>query len=146
MCQVSPLIFEFYIKRIFNTTALKHFRDLLDNFDGYNWGNNGPGVITRVLQTLCGTKFPAKMIRDRCYGFHVYPPDGVYAIPWRKFKMFFDETHADETLSKLENSFIAHLWNKHSHKIKLKVGSKAAYAKLAETHCPQVYSNCGEYF
>lgn len=103
-------------------------------------------MITRVLQTICGTELPQKMIRDRCYGFHVYPPAGVYAIPWRKYKMFFDEKQSEETLAKLEDSFIAHLWNKHSHKVELKVGSTAAYAKLAETHCPQVYSNCGNYF
>lgn len=30
--------------------------DLRKNFRGDNWGNNGPGVITRVLQKLCGTK------------------------------------------------------------------------------------------
>ena len=28
--------------------------DLRDHFRGYDWGHNGPGVITRVLQKLCG--------------------------------------------------------------------------------------------
>lgn len=30
-------------------------RDLKKNFRGDVWGNNGPGVITRTLQKLCGT-------------------------------------------------------------------------------------------
>lgn len=28
--------------------------DLLNNFRGYDWGWNGPGVITRSLQKYCG--------------------------------------------------------------------------------------------
>jgi len=30
-------------------------RDFKKNFRGDVWGNNGPGVITRTLQKLCGT-------------------------------------------------------------------------------------------
>lgn len=32
-------------------------RDLKRNFKGNVWGNNGPGVITRILQKLCDTKY-----------------------------------------------------------------------------------------
>jgi lactosylceramide 4-alpha-galactosyltransferase len=28
--------------------------DLVHHFRGYDWGYNGPGVITRALQKLCG--------------------------------------------------------------------------------------------
>lgn len=121
-------------------------RDLLHNFNGFDWGNNGPGVITRVLQTICATKSPLKMTRDRCYGFKVYPPNAFYAIPWRQYARFFNESQTDQVLEQLKESFVAHVWNKHSQKIKLNVGSKSAYAKLAESHCPKVYTNCGEWF
>ena len=30
--------------------------DLMKNFRGNLWGNNGPGVITRTLQRLCGVE------------------------------------------------------------------------------------------
>lgn len=32
-------------------------RDLKKNFRGNDWGNNGPGVITRILQKICSTKY-----------------------------------------------------------------------------------------
>lgn len=121
-------------------------RDLLQNFNGFDWGNNGPGVITRVLQSICATTSTAKMTRDRCYGFNVYPPQAFYAIPWRQYAEFFDESQVDDVMKQLEDSFVAHVWNKHSIKVKLRVGSKVAYAKLAEAHCPKVYTSCGEYF
>lgn len=121
-------------------------RDLLQNFNGFDWGNNGPGVITRVLQSICLTTRADKMTRDRCYGFNVYPPSAFYAIPWRQYQAFFNESAAHHTLQRLADSFIAHVWNKHSHKLKLKVGSTAAYAQLAATHCPKVFSSCGDYF
>jgi hypothetical protein len=31
-------------------------RDIQRNFQGYSWDQNGPAVITRVLENLCGTK------------------------------------------------------------------------------------------
>lgn len=31
-------------------------RDLKTNYRGDAWGNNGPGVITRTLQKICGIK------------------------------------------------------------------------------------------
>lgn len=30
--------------------------DLRRDFRGYDWGYNGPGVITRMLQRWCGTQ------------------------------------------------------------------------------------------
>lgn len=121
-------------------------KDLLQNFNGFDWGNNGPGVITRVLQSICLTTKANKMTKDRCYGFTIYPPEQFYVIPWRQHAVFFNETVADSTLKRLEQSTVAHLWNKHSHKIPLRVGSKAAYGQLAERHCPITYASCGEYF
>ena len=32
-------------------------RDLMRNFRGDIWGNNGPGVITRTLQKFCTTRY-----------------------------------------------------------------------------------------
>lgn len=121
-------------------------KDLLQNYNGFDWGNNGPGVVTRVLQRICSTTNTFKMDRNRCFGFNVYPPSAFYAIPWRQHSKFFNESQTNEVMDALKDSFVAHVWNKHSHKIQLEVGSKAAYAKLAETHCPKVYSSCGKYF
>lgn len=31
-------------------------RDLRRNFRGYDWGSNGPGIITRLLKRVCSTE------------------------------------------------------------------------------------------
>lgn len=40
-------------------------RDLKKNFRGDVWGNNGPGVITRTLQKLCGTMYVSIRCREK---------------------------------------------------------------------------------
>lgn len=121
-------------------------RDFQMHFNGNDWGNNGPGVITRVLNKVCKTKSPTVMTRDRCFGFHVYSKEAFYAVRWLNWSHFFDEKHLDSTLLKTKDSIIIHVWNKHSKNRPVKVGSNVAYGKLAEQFCPKVYSSCGEYF
>lgn len=116
------------------------------SFNGEDWGNNGPGVITRILQEICQTKFPALMKRERCGGFKVYPPNAFYAIPWPKWSWFFDPKLTNKTLELTKDSIVIHVWNKHSINKKVKVGSNVAYGLIADTYCPNVYRSCGEYF
>jgi len=122
------------------------YRDFKTNFDGSDWGNNGPGVITRVLKTTCDTNLPLLMTRERCHGFKVFPIKSFYAIGWQNWNYFFNEAYLNKTLKMLNDSIIIHVWNKHSSKISIKVGSNVAYGLLAEKYCPKVYSSCGEYF
>lgn len=104
------------------------------------------GVITRVLQSICHVNKPPEMTQDECLGFKVYPPNGFYAVPWPKWEMFFDPKKLNETLNMTKDSIVIHVWNKHSIKRKLKVGTKAAYGLAAEMNCPLVYRSCGDYF
>lgn len=122
------------------------YSDFQRNFNGDDWGTNGPGVITRVLQQLCGTKTPELMTRERCGGFKAYPPGEFYAVPWPNWDWFFDPTKTNETLELTKNSQVVHVWNKHSIKKKVKVGSSVAYGLIAEKHCPNVYKASGDYF
>lgn len=86
------------------------------------------------------------MSNERCNGFRVYPPNEFYAIPWRNWSWFFEQNYTKQTLSMTKDSLAIHVWNKHSIKKKLKVGSKVAYGIIAEKHCPNVYKSCGKYF
>lgn len=129
-----------------NFSFLSFSREFQDSFNGDDWGNNGPGVITRVLQRICETNKPELMTYDRCNGFTVYPPNEFYAIPWRKWSWFFKPEHLHQTLELTKNSLVVHVWNKHSIKSKVEVGSQVAYGIIAEKHCPKVYQSCGEHF
>lgn len=44
------------------------FRDLKDNYRGDVWERNGPGVITRLLQTICSTNYLPEMSASTCLG------------------------------------------------------------------------------
>ena len=120
--------------------------DLLENYNGREWGNNGPGVITRVLKRICNTNTPQQMTLERCYGFKVFPINAIYAVGWIKHRYFFEERYLEETLKLLNESIVVHVWNNFSKHLKIKVGSKVTYAVLANEYCPRVYKSCGENF
>lgn len=44
----------------------------------------------------------------------------------------------NETLTKINNSLIAHVWNKRSFNIPLSKHSNVAYVMLAKKYCPRV--------
>lgn len=122
------------------------YSDFERNFKGQEWGSNGPGVITRVLQNLCHTKNTKLMTRENCGGFLAYPPSSFYAIPWRNWRWFFDPKYTQKTLDMTKDAPVLHVWNKHSINEKIRVGSKVAYGIVAEKNCPTVYGSCGKYF
>uniref|UniRef100_A0A9I3BD26 Alpha 1,4-glycosyltransferase domain-containing protein n=1 Tax=Anopheles coluzzii TaxID=1518534 RepID=A0A9I3BD26_ANOCL len=121
-------------------------RDLLTNFNGNEWINNGPGVITRVLQKHCHTQSIANMTRHCSEHFTVYPPSAFYAIEYQRYKHFFQEQYLEQALEALNQSIVVHLWNKLSKNNPVQVGSRVAYGVLAERHCPKVYGSCGPVF
>ncbi|XP_052865868.1 lactosylceramide 4-alpha-galactosyltransferase-like [Anopheles cruzii] len=121
-------------------------RDLLANFNGKDWGNNGPGVITRVLQKYCHARTTVHMTRERCKHFTVHPIKAFYAIGFDDFKQFFEESFLEQALSTLNQSIVVHVWNKFSKSHPVVVGSRVAYGVLADQHCPKVYRSCGKVF
>ncbi|XP_017076005.2 lactosylceramide 4-alpha-galactosyltransferase [Drosophila eugracilis] len=123
-------------------------RDFQHNFNGQDWGNNGPGVITRVAQKICGTKDITLMQEDpkRCMGFKVFGRGAFYAVPWKKWRDFFDPEKLESTLASCKDSYVVHVWNKHSSTLPIKKGLKSAYAIYAEQNCPRSFKAAGEYF
>uniref|UniRef100_A0A182QPW0 Alpha 1,4-glycosyltransferase domain-containing protein n=1 Tax=Anopheles farauti TaxID=69004 RepID=A0A182QPW0_9DIPT len=121
-------------------------RDLLANFNGKDWGNNGPGVITRVLQKYCHTHSTVHMTRERCRHFTVYPISAFYAIGYEDYRQFFETAYLDQALTTLNHSIVVHVWNKFSKNHPVVVGSRVAYGVLADQYCPKVYRSCGPVF
>lgn len=118
------------------------------SFDGSDWGNNGPGVITRVLHAVCRTEYPPLMTRSRCDGFQVFDVPRFYAVHWRSWRDFFDPAAAAAVLELTANSYAVHVWNKHSAAERVRVAARpqGAYGQLAARHCPLVYAAAGEFF
>ncbi|XP_044015730.1 lactosylceramide 4-alpha-galactosyltransferase-like isoform X2 [Aphidius gifuensis] len=121
-------------------------RDLKKNFRGNDWGNNGPGVITRALQKICATKYARDMSTARCHGFTVSPPSAFYPIHYKKWKQYFDKKKKNLTMEKVQKSFAIHVWNKLSSTEPVLVGSDVPYASIASKYCPKTYTSCGNTF
>lgn len=114
------------------------------SFNGSDWANNGPGVITRVLQTICKTKNTIEITRERCSGFKVYPHNEFYVVSWPHWQMFFNPNFTDITLALAKDSPAIHVWNRLS--VDEKVGKNVAYGTLAKKNCPNVYVMSEDYF
>lgn len=126
-----------------------YFRDLRENFNGNDWGNNGPGVLTRVLKEICQTDEVKHMNKSKCYGFSVLPIKDCYSIQWQEHQKFFKEQYLSEAMARLNDSLIAHVWNKHSETTPLLATSNVAYIQLAKEFCPKVLESVaalGDYF
>ena len=119
---------------------------MVESFNGTQWAYNGPGVLTRSLETKCNTNNNSIMLSERCSGFQVLPAKYCYAIPYPEYAKFFEERYLEEVLRRIEDSIIIHVWNKLSYSIKLSVNSSAAYIHFAKQYCPKVIEACGEYF
>lgn len=121
-------------------------RDFIENFRGDVFINNGPGVITRVLQKICKTEIPSEMTSDRCDGFRVYQPSEFYAVSWEAWHNYFNRDSTKSTLAMTKDSLAVHVWNKLSKDETIEVGSNVAYGIIAEKNCPRVYRASGKYF
>ncbi|XP_063534360.1 lactosylceramide 4-alpha-galactosyltransferase-like isoform X1 [Cydia strobilella] len=115
-------------------------RDIKSNYRGDNWGNNGPGVITRILKKYCSTSNLSQMSAATCNGFEVYGPQFFYPVVyWKGFEYF------EPGEIKLEDTaYIFHVWNKLTSD--LPVHKDSPYAKLARKYCPTVYNLYGKDF
>ena len=123
--------------------AEKCARDLKSNFNGNEWGNNGPSVLTRVLNKICESFDVNEMINtDKCKIFQVLPVEECYAIQWNEYEMFFKEEYLDETLRRLSGKLVAHVFSSNSAKIPLSKFENVAYIHLAKKYCPKTYSAC----
>lgn len=122
-------------------------KDLVKNFNGSDWGSNGPTLITRVLQELCQTNETSKMVaKQHCKGFHVLSKSNCYPITGLLWERLFNETFSEKAMEASKDSIVVHFWNNLSKHYELRVNSTAAYIQLARLHCPKVIATCGEFF
>ncbi|KAF8085306.1 hypothetical protein N665_0672s0022 [Sinapis alba] len=101
-------------------------------FDGNRWGYNSPYLVSRVIQRL-GHK-PE-------YNLTIFPPDAFYPVNWLKIPRLFkkpgttiEAEWVEKTVQEMsKGSYMIHLWNKVTRKMKIEEGS--VMHKLISTHC-----------
>lgn len=129
-----------------NSLAEECIMDLKSHFSGTIWGNNGPGVVTRLVKKHCHVNKIKDSIGRVCDDFKIYPPETFYPIPWPSWEYYFKEKYFPKVMNATLNSYIIHVWNKHSTSLRLPLNSKSAYSMFAKKFCPKVYKECDEYF
>ncbi|EOA29013.1 hypothetical protein CARUB_v10025266mg, partial [Capsella rubella] len=101
-------------------------------FDGNIWGHNSPYLVSRVIKRV-GNK-PG-------FNFTIFAPDAFYPVNWIKIPKLFKKpattTEAkwvDKTVQDMsKGSYMVHLWNKVTRKIKIEEGS--VMYNLISSHC-----------
>ncbi|KAJ2941531.1 hypothetical protein O0L34_g14583 [Tuta absoluta] len=106
-------------------------------FDGEVFSTNGPGVITRVLQSWCDTKEVPHMSKDICQGISIYRPPYAYPIPWEHAREYFDAGKLSPRQTKF--AYMYHVWGKVSSQ--LDIHPHSPFHQLAKTYCPVVYKD-----
>lgn len=103
--------------------------------------------MTRVLEKQVCQMRLSEITPEMCHGFKIFPKDEFYAINWDEWEQFFNASHTENVLEKINRSSVVHLWNKLSHsKIITKSNANTAYGILARENCPKAFDASGEYF
>ncbi|XP_053607714.1 lactosylceramide 4-alpha-galactosyltransferase-like [Plodia interpunctella] len=113
--------------------------NFVDEFNLTDYVNNGPGVITRVLNELCETDLPEP---GSCLGFKIYPRGTFSPIPYHRAAKYFQAFVISELKSR--NIFGYHMFNYVSKNIRIEEHS--FYANLAKEYCPTIYNEFSHEF
>lgn len=103
------------------------------------WGQNGPILMSHVLQRWCGVKELAKLNYITCRGFNVFPFSSFYPVYYNEWKDLFAQP-APYNLwdAKWFNELVigVHTWNNLNAKQSIIKSSSQVYAQMARFHCP----------
>lgn len=136
---VASGIMSFSRDHVGRMVANATIKDFELNYRGDVWGNNGPGVITRVLKDICSTTSVTEMAAEKCQGFEVFSPKLFYPISWMDAEDYFKATQPN-----VDDPYVYHVWNKLTHN--MVVGKNAFYSRLAAKYCPSIYKLYGDSF
>lgn len=108
----------------------------MQKYNGSKWGNNGPSLVTRVIESICPKK--DKKFVTECAGFSILPQKNCYEIGFKEWKKLFTEENAAEVYRRTNESYFIHLWNKMHNNFKVSLESQSAIIGLAKQFCPRV--------
>ncbi|XP_010481840.1 PREDICTED: uncharacterized protein LOC104760592 [Camelina sativa] len=117
---------------IYHLLMREFLHEYSTTFDGNIWGHNSPYLVSRVITRL-GNK-PG-------YNFTIFPPDAFYPVNWINIPKLFkkpatrrEAQWVKKTVQDMsKGSYMIHLWNKVTRKIKIEEGS--VMYNLISTHC-----------
>ncbi|KAM3932745.1 alpha-1,4-N-acetylglucosaminyltransferase-like [Leptodactylus fuscus] len=113
--------------------------NFVQNYTDYEWGHQGPGLFTRVLNKYCGVLNFTSMDHLKCANVSYFHPERFYPIQYRSWEKYFEVW---KDLPTFNNSYAHHLWNNMNREGKLMmVGSNTLVEHLYQKYCPSTYSS-----
>lgn len=117
------------------------FSEIVEHYNGKEFLDNGPWVLTRTLNHLCQTRDRKLWSLEQCKGFKLLPINTFFPVEWKDWFRYFNSTYTSETLQTVVNSTLIHVWNDRSKNMRVECGSNTAYELIAKHNCPTVYSS-----
>ena len=108
---------------------------MMRNYDGNEWGHNGPHMLTRVFNKVCGV--PLKKMPMTCSNFTMFARETCYVIEWRSL---FNPTKLKFVMNLAKKAHFIHTWNHEcaDQALSKTKDSETGYIKLAQMYCPKV--------
>ncbi|KFV52238.1 Lactosylceramide 4-alpha-galactosyltransferase, partial [Gavia stellata] len=113
-------------------------KDFVENYNGWIWAHQGPGLLTRVFKKWCSISNIQNNMS--CKGVRALSPEAFYPIRWEDWKKLFEAISSLELHKLLKNTYAVHVWNKLSHGTRLEITSQALLAQLHSQFCPATYA------
>ncbi|KAM3340493.1 lactosylceramide 4-alpha-galactosyltransferase [Capsicum galapagoense] len=113
----------------------KFMEEFAFSFDGNKWGQNGPYLVSRVVERLMTSTQKNQL------NFTVLPPISFYPVDWIRIPGFFMKSNTRSHSRWIEAKLLqlsgetygVHLWNKQSSSMKIEQGS--IIGRLISEHC-----------
>ncbi|XP_008488460.2 lactosylceramide 4-alpha-galactosyltransferase [Calypte anna] len=113
-------------------------QDFVENYNGWIWAHQGPGLLTRVFKKWCSISNIQNNMN--CKGVSALSQEAFYPIQWQDWKKLFEAISSSELYKLLKNTYAVHVWNKLSHGTRLEITSQALLAQLYSHFCPATYA------
>ncbi|CAN4118195.1 unnamed protein product [Withania somnifera] len=113
----------------------KFMEEFAFSFDGNKWGQNGPYLVSRVVERLMSSAEKNQL------NFTILPPISFYPVDWIRISGFFMKLNTTTYSRWIEAKLLqlrgetygVHLWNKQSSSMKIEQGS--IIGRLISDHC-----------
>ncbi|XP_068919960.1 alpha-1,4-N-acetylglucosaminyltransferase [Petaurus breviceps papuanus] len=127
-------VFGFHHHHPFIWDCMENF---IEHYNGNIWGNQGPGLMTRMLKLSCNlTDF--QEVKDlRCPNLSLLHPQRFYPISYPEWKRYYQVWDVEPSFN---DSYALHLWNYMNREKKAVIrGSNTLAENLYRKYCPITY-------
>ncbi|CAG0915857.1 unnamed protein product [Notodromas monacha] len=134
---INNAVLAFEKHHLFMEACLK---ELSEKYDPYNWGSNGPGMLTRIIRPYCGWNITDPVKPGDCKNIKVLNISAFYPVKYASWRSMFNHAPiiSASILKKAKQSYTLHYWNRKTVDEPIQVGTPQALGVLAAKHCPLV--------